>query len=208
MNVIRIICLLQLLLLGALQPLTAQDARKEIRKYRKNQLREISRGEHAPLLKEDLKSVSFFDFAPEFRIEAKVERLTNEKPFSMPTYAGTTKEFIRFARLHFTIGGKSFALTAYKNLSLPPAVAAMNTTYFIPFKDETNDEESYGGGRYMDVSIPADTDIILLDFNKAYNPYCAYSDGYRCPVPPFENHLPVAVPAGEKNYTGVKRTRR
>ena len=74
---------------------------------------------------------------------------------------------------------------------------------FIPFKDLSNGEATYGGGRYMDIRMD---DIkngeLMLDFNKAYNPYCAYSDGYNCPVPPVENHLETEVNAGEKSFGG------
>ena len=65
--------------------------------------------------------------------------------------------------------------------------------------DKTNGKESYGGGRYLDLEIPEDK-IIILDFNKAYNPYCAYSDRYSCPIPPIENHLDVAINAGFKAF--------
>ena len=68
---------------------------------------------------------------------------------------------------------------------------------FLPFKDLTNGKETYGGGRFMDILIP-DTDKIILDFNKAYNPYCAFSHRYSCPLPPFENWLKTEIPAGEK----------
>jgi uncharacterized protein (DUF1684 family) len=75
---------------------------------------------------------------------------------------------------------------------------------FLPFQDETNGDDTYGGGRYMDLKI---TDIrdnrITLDFNKCYNPWCAYSDGYNCPVPPKSNHLPIEVKAGEKMFKGA-----
>ena len=66
---------------------------------------------------------------------------------------------------------------------------------FIPFTDATNGAETYEGGRYIDLTIPA-TDKITLDFNKAYHPYCAYTDGYNCPIPPQENHVPVRIEAG------------
>ncbi len=72
---------------------------------------------------------------------------------------------------------------------------------FLPFTDLTSGEESYGGGRYIDLET---TDIfnnkVIIDFNKAYNPYCAYASGYNCPIPPRENDLPVAVKAGEMNF--------
>ena len=68
---------------------------------------------------------------------------------------------------------------------------------FLPFTDQTNGKELYGGGRYMDVEIPL-SDAIILDFNKAYNPYCACSDRYSCPIPPQENDLQIPILLGEK----------
>lgn len=87
---------------------------------------------------------------------------------------------------------------------------AMNPAYkdllFLPFTDQTNNKETYGGGRYIDLNV---NDIrnnhLEIDFNKAYNPYCAYSDGYRCPIPPEENDLPISIIVGEKLYTGEKK---
>jgi uncharacterized protein (DUF1684 family) len=72
---------------------------------------------------------------------------------------------------------------------------------FLPFKDDTNGVETYGGGRYMDVRISTVKDgKIILNFNKAYNPYCAYNEGFNCPIPPQENHLNIAIRAGERNF--------
>jgi uncharacterized protein (DUF1684 family) len=72
---------------------------------------------------------------------------------------------------------------------------------FVPFKDMTNGKETYGGGRYLDLeTTDIQNDSVILDFNKAYNPYCAYSNGYSCPIPPKENHLAVSIEAGEKTF--------
>ena len=76
-----------------------------------------------------------------------------------------------------------------------------DSTLFIPFTDRTNGHETYGGGRYLDAPLPeANAPEITLDFNRAYNPYCAYNNAYSCPVPPAENRLQVAIPAGEKSF--------
>jgi uncharacterized protein (DUF1684 family) len=80
-----------------------------------------------------------------------------------------------------------------------------NPTYknylFVPFKDLSSGKETYGGGRYLDFETTAiKEDLVILDFNKAYNPYCAFSSGFSCPIPPKENHLNVRVEAGEKNF--------
>jgi len=98
-------------------------------------------------------------------------------------------------------------LTLYQNFAL-----LTNPLYkdllFLPFTDLTNNKETYGGGRYINLDIKSINEAkIIIDFNKAYNPYCAYSDGYRCPIPPEENNLPLEIKAGEKNYKGEKKKR-
>lgn len=185
----------------------AQFGEKDILEYRQKQISEITGTAESPLWPEDSMQLSYFPINAAYAVEARVEVLKGEKPFKMPTYAGTTKEFVRFARLHFSIHGKQLSLTAYRNLDLPAAMQSLNNILFVPFMDETNGEESYGGGRYLDIPIPRGTDSLLLDFNKAYNPYCAYSSGYRCPVPPQENRLSIRITAGEKLYEGPKRVR-
>lgn len=196
-----------LLCLAAIPVLRGQAYREEIAGYRKKQLEEITAGPESPLRPEDAAGISFFDADAKYLVRAKVEFLKGEKPFSMPTYAGATKEFTRYARLHFEIDGVKSTLTAYKNIGIPGPLASLNNILFIPFKDKTNGGGTYGGGRYLDLTIPVQAGEILLDFNKAYNPYCAYSDGYQCPVPPRENHLSIGLPAGEKKYTGTIRKR-
>lgn len=200
MNGYRHLVLSFLFYLSAMPFLRGQAYLEEIAAYRAKQLKEITAGPDAPLRAEDTARISFFDTDPRYLVRARVEILKGEKPFSMATYAGTTKEFIRYARLHFEVGGVKSTLIAYRDLSIPGPLARLRNILFIPFKDKTNGSQTYGGGRYLDLVIPAQTNEAALDFNKAYNPYCAYSDGYQCPVPPRENHLSVELPAGEKKY--------
>ena len=118
----------------------------------------------------------------------------------MPTYSGMKKEFVKYGELHFVLNGQKQRLSVYRNLTLP-AIPQYKNHLFLPFKDLTNTHESYGGGRYIDLEITDIRDAVyILDFNKAYNPYCAYSDGFNCPIPPQENHLPLRVEAGEMNF--------
>ncbi len=200
MNGYKHLVLSLLLHLSAMPLLRGQAYQEEIADYRAKQLGEMTAGPGAPLRAEDTARISFFDADPKYLVQARVEILKGEKPFSMSTYAGTTKEFIRYARLHFEVGGVKCTLTAYRDLSIPGPLAKRRNILFIPFKDKTNGGQTYGGGRYLDLVIPAQSNEVALDFNKAYNPYCAYSDGYQCPVPPRENHLSVELPAGEKKY--------
>jgi hypothetical protein len=122
------------------------------------------------------------------------------KPFEVPTSSGQTATYTKFGELKFEIDGKSYKLAVYQSLSAK-RMPQYRDYLFIPFKDLTNGKESYGGGRYLDLRMKEiEGDKIYLDFNKAYNPYCAFSTGYSCPIPPKENHLKVAIEAGEKNF--------
>jgi uncharacterized protein (DUF1684 family) len=112
----------------------------------------------------------------------------------MNTSSGKLKMYSEYARLEFEIDGKNYELYAYQSHRLR-AMDEYKDYLFLPFKDHTNGIESYGGGRYIDLSIP-EGETILLDFNQSYNPYCAYRDGYSCPIPPEENHLELKVNAG------------
>lgn len=156
---------------------------------------------HSPLSKEEREkflSLEFFPFDPDFRVKAEFLRTPNEVPFAMPTTSGKKKLYVKFGELFFTVKKKEYKLNVYQSLTL-----SQNKEYkdylFLPFTDLTNGESSYGGGRYIDMRIPSGK-IVELDFNEAYNPYCAYSGGYSCPIPPKENHLDIPVTAGVKKY--------
>jgi uncharacterized protein (DUF1684 family) len=120
----------------------------------------------------------------------------------MPTHSGKTKKYRQYGVARFIINDTVASLCIYQNLKLLEEEKYKNHL-FIPFTDGTSYIESYAGGRYIDLET---TDIkngkLLIDFNKCYNPYCAYSTGYNCPVPPVENRLQVAIMAGEKMYAG------
>jgi len=99
-----------------------------------------------------------------------------------------------FGILTFSIEGKEFSLPVYQSQSLMQK-KEYKDYLFLPFTDLTNGNETYDGGRYIDLRIPAG-DQIVIDFNKAYNPYCAYSHGYSCPIVPSKNHLETEILAG------------
>lgn len=183
----------------------AQNYSAQISKYRDSYKQDFIKESNSPLKEADLHNLHFYDADSTYKVLAEVEILKNEKVFKMPTYDGTSKEFYRYAKINFSLNGIATTMTLYKSIAL-----ASNPAYkdllFLPFTDETNNKETYGGGRYIDLSSKKIIDSkIEVDFNKAYNPYCAYSDGYRCPVPPEENDLSLEVKAGEKLYTGEKK---
>ena len=149
--------------------------------------------EKSPLDKKARKAFAghrHYDFDLSFVVTAGFNKIANPDTVIMKTSAGTEKKYLKYAQLHLNIGQSHCHLYAYQSL-----VEEYKTSLFIPFKDLTNGNETYGGGRYLEVLIPTGNQIVL-NFNNAYNPYCAYADGYYCPIPPAENSLPVAIKAG------------
>jgi len=183
----------------------AQNYNELIAKHREEYKADFLKNENSPLKKKDLNHLHFYNADSSYKVSAEVIPLENQKIFKMPTYAGTTADYIRYANLKFELNGKALQLTLYKSIALA-ANPAYKDYLFLPFTDKTNNKETYGGGRYIDLkSTEINNGKIELDFNKAYNPYCAYSDGYRCPIPPEENDLAISILAGEKLFTGEKK---
>ncbi|WP_019946478.1 DUF1684 domain-containing protein [Hymenobacter aerophilus] len=119
--------------------------------------------------------------------------------FAMPTSTASRPLYRKFGELHFELDGQPRQLSVYQNLALLNK-PAYRDYLFVPFTDRTNGRGSYGGGRYLDLRRGQIRDgQVVLDFNKAYNPSCAYAPGYACPVPPPENRLATAVEAGVRH---------
>ena len=183
----------------------AQSYKEQIEKHREEYKAVFIKETRSPLKKDDLKNLQFFEPDSTYRIKAKVQLLKKQKIFKMPTYDGSSKEFIRYAKVNFEINGQPLELTLYRNIGLMVNPIYKNLL-FLPFTDETNNVSTYGGGRYIDLDLNQIKNKKLeIDFNKAYNPYCAYSDGYRCPVPPEENNLTLSINAGEKIFTASNK---
>ncbi len=178
----------------------AQNYSQQIAEHRQHYKNEFITDKNSPLKADDIKYLNFFDADENFKATAKVVLTPNEQPFDLPTYSGKTKKYIKYAELHFEIKNQKLKLSVYQSLKLMNDSAYKNHL-FVPFKDETSGIEAYGGGRYIDLSIADIKDnTIEIDFNKCYNPYCAYSSGYSCPIPPDENNLKIKIEAGEKNF--------
>ena len=164
--------------------------------------------DHSPLDKEDLKHLDFYEADQNYVCNCKVNLTPEEEPFEVDTYSGMKKDYIKYANAVCSLNGKEVKLALYKILRLQ-AIPGYKDLLFLPFMDYTNGETTYGGGRYIDLSQKDITDgKLIIDFNKCYNPYCAFSDGYNCPIPPLENHLELAIEAGEKVYKGAKKHRK
>lgn len=160
----------------------------------------------SPLAETDTAFLDFYSPDAAWRVSARFERTPDTQPFDMPTYSGRSARYQQYGILNFEKDGKKYSLRIYQNLRLMTSQKYFDYL-FLPFKDLTNDEFTYGGGRYLDFKTGdiSAGNVLIIDFNKCYNPWCAYSDGFNCPIPPSENHLDVAVTAGEQNFKGEKK---
>lgn len=147
--------------------------------------------------REAFQGLDYYDYDPALVVEAELEPFPeDEAAIRMQTNTGATRWYMRWARATFEVEGQETSLTLYADPD--------GQGLFVPFKDVTNGEETYGAGRYLDSHRPGLADAgegrIQIDFNFAYNPYCAYSERYTCPLPPRENWLAVPIRAGEKRF--------
>jgi uncharacterized protein (DUF1684 family) len=182
-----------------------QDYKSQIDAFRDKYKSDFLTDPSSPLKKEDLQNLRFFDADSTYCVMATVELLSNQAPFIIPTFSGTGQQHVRYAIVHFTLKGKPMQLTLYKSIALN-SVPSLKDYLFLPFTDDTNGHDTYAGGRYIDMREgDVKNGTVVIDFNKAYNPYCAFSGGYACPKPPDENHLAVGIEAGEKLFVGAKK---
>jgi len=173
--------------------------KKAIKKHRKAYKKDFIVN-NGPVKKEDLKYLDFYAPNSDFRVSATFKRTPDEKPFDIPTSSTVKKKYVKYGELSFELDGQQYQLNVYQGIKLRQ-MPQYRDYLFLPFKDPTNGKASYGGGRYLDLKTgDLKSGTAIIDFNKAYNPYCAFSDGYSCPIPPKENHLKVPIYAGEKKF--------
>lgn len=146
---------------------------------------QAGRGEFAGL--------KYFEPDPDYRFDTQLHRYGVASTVVMATSRKTRQLFNGAGRFEVVIEGQPVKVQAYQS------AGREDRSLFVPFRDATSGRETYGGGRYLDLEVQHD-DRYLLDFNYSYSPYCAYNDGYVCPLPPKENWLAVAIRAGEKRY--------
>lgn len=174
---------------------------QEIMAFREELNAQFADEEESPLTEEDrlgFKGLEFFPIDTAFRVAARLEFHEENIPFAMKTTTDRLPIYKRFATAHFRLKGKNYSLEIYQNQDLLDD-PEFHDYLFLPFTDQTNGNSSYGGGRYLDLSIPVGKEIVI-DFNKSYNPYCAYNSTYSCPVPPRVNDLDLPVTAGIMAY--------
>lgn len=151
-----------------------------------------------PIHLAEFKGLDYFKIDPDFNIEGILKLTPEEKPFEMVTSTDRVPIYRKYANFHFNVMGEDFILGVFQNMDFIND-SIYGNHLFIPFQDLTSSKEAYGGGRYIDITIP-ETDTVNIDFNLAYNPYCAYDNRWSCVIPPPENFLEVRILAGEKNF--------
>jgi uncharacterized protein len=168
----------------------------EWRKERDTFFKTHQRSPLSPKEKRNFKGLNYYPFDPKYVFSGQIERyilhINNPKYYAtFLTNKGINKRYIRYGKFHFKLNGKEYTIEIYKSI--------LSDNLFIPFKDKTNGRESYEGGRYIDAEILPGYKMVL-DFNMAYYPSCAYNNNFICVLPPRENALDVEIRAGEKNF--------
>ncbi|MFX0558099.1 DUF1684 domain-containing protein [Maribacter sp. CXY002] len=148
--------------------------------------------------RKDFEGLDFFNPDTNYVVEAKFIRTPEALPFLMPTTTDRKSTEVVYGIVRFELNGDSYELEIYQNPELI-LEEGYEDYLFLPFTDVTNGNETYDGGRYLDLKIP-EGNTIVLDFNRAYNPYCAYNKKYSCPLVPSKNNLDTKVLAGVKAF--------
>jgi hypothetical protein len=180
---------------------TAKQLISEVRDFQDDLNMNYADPDKSPLLEKDrenFKGLQFFEIDTTYYIEANFVPTPDSAPFKMPTTTEREPWYKKLGEAHFVLNEKEFVLNVYQSIALSQT-EEYEDYLFLPYTDLSNGEGSYTGGRYMDVEQPIG-DKIYLDFNKSYNPYCAYNGKYSCPIPPSENHLNTPILAGVKAY--------
>lgn len=184
-----------LLLLAALPAFAQTNYHDSLLAFQANYKKDLYQ-----IIKNDTAYVRFYEPDASYRVRATVALLPRQSFFGMNASASQKLKAKRFAKITFTLNDKSYELYAYQ-LDFLLNSKDHKDDFFIPFTDAGAGTSSYEGGRYLDFK---ESDIVnnqlVIDFNRAYNPYCAFTTGYNCPIPPRENDLPVEIAAGEKKF--------
>lgn len=173
---------------------TSGNYEQEIKEYWEEKHNFFRTSQASPFVQKEVgyEEVEIFPIDPKFRVNATLDRFTSREIVTIGNSDGTTTKYLKFATARFKIDGSEQTLLILKALGF-------GNQYLTAFGDETSGVSTYGGGRYLDLGV-GKSDRIEIDFNKAYNPYCAYFEDFTCPLPPMENLLTVAIEAGEKVY--------
>lgn len=139
--------------------------------------------------KREFSGLQYYAGNPSLRLELKLERFLQAQSVILATSTGDEQEYFHVGQIRFDVGGQEAVLQVYE----------ADYGFFLPFADATAPDETYGAGRYLEPHALGG-DLLAVDFNLAYNPYCAYNERWSCPLPPAENRLKVMIEAGEKKF--------
>lgn len=173
----------------------------EIQAYQEEENAKFRNPETSILLpadRETFAALDYYEIDTSFIVEARFIRTPDEQPFLMKTTTARLPEYVKYGEAHFEIDGKAFKLALFQSTS-HESEEGYEDYLFLPFTDLTSGDGSYGGGRFIDCWIP-EGETIVIDFNRSYNPYCAYNPRYSCPIPPKENDLQIRIEAGVKDF--------
>ncbi len=171
------------------------DRLRENRREKDRFLAEHRQSPIPPEQREEFDGLPYFDPDPDYRVEAEVSVHDDPEAVEMETSDDRRVRYLRVVTFSFELDGDEHTLAGYRQETDD------SDTVFVPFRDKTTGQQSYHGGRYMELEPDrelTDGDIVTIDFNLAYSPFCAFSETFSCPLPPEENWLEIAVTAGEQ----------
>ncbi|MCU0447885.1 MAG: DUF1684 domain-containing protein [Microscillaceae bacterium] len=164
---------------------------EQIKQARLDKEHYLRTSEKSPIKnRSQFKGLIYYPPQEKYKVNAQLEKLAKQEFIEVKTSKDETETYQKFAWAKFVLNGGNHRLLVLKKPRMPQL--------FIAFTDETSGKQTYGGGRYLDFPYKAGVNSLTIDFNLAYNPYCVYNYDYSCPLPPQENHLSVAIEAGEK----------
>jgi len=176
---------------------SATDYKEKVREERERQYKFLRFNDESPLTllqKEGFDSLDCFPIDEKYKVRARLIPLQNKQILEIPMTDGSMEKYVKHSYAEFELDGSSHRLLLLQSVNEND-----KKNFFMPFADETSGKSSYGGGRYLNLRQDG-INSITIDFNLAYNPYCAYNPDYACPIPPKENILNIPILAGEKNY--------
>jgi hypothetical protein len=165
----------------------------DVAKIRSDKDENFRNSDESPIKdKASFKGLNYYSFNKDYIIDFALEKAEKTETVDIKMTDGTTEKLILFGKIKGEFKDFTIALTIYQR---------ENGDFFLPFKDKTAPTETYGGGRYLDLPLKnAKNNQLRVDFNLAYNPFCAYNEDFACPIPPAENTLPIRIEAGEKLF--------
>jgi uncharacterized protein (DUF1684 family) len=187
------LCIFGSLVYSSIQVETSEEL---LLKYREEKDDFFRKSIKSPIVdKQSFEGLSYFAPNSDYKVKAFLQFTKDTQLISMPRTDGKESFYLAFAKANFKLNKKLYSLTLYKH----PDENGNKPNLFLPFMDKTNGKTTYSGGRYLDIEM-TNNETIIIDFNKAYNPFCVYNYQYTCPIPPKVNQLDIEIPAGEKVY--------